>query len=316
MLEKLGAVIGVSNLHIYAAMRGQSLEDFQKTRNSQVLYSVAGKDAGTLAWEPATPAGDSPAARLGYIATRVMSEPLTGVSSMATRHALRRPLPRVRSERRRAGSLRIGRRRRRGAAGSLRRGGRPRRAGGRRDRCARGDGRTSCADSRARDHRVERRDRGAARRAASRCLARRRRCARAVLAAPRIGYSTGPSGTALLQLFARWGIAEKVQARLVQAPPGKPVAALLAAGEADIGFQQQSELQGEAGVVVLGPMPPGVEIVTTFVGAVGARSARIDAARAVLEFLRSPANDEIKRRHGMAPVRQDTVHRPTSTASR
>ena len=41
MLEKLGAVVGTSNLHIYAAMRGQSLEDFLKTRNTQVLYSVA-----------------------------------------------------------------------------------------------------------------------------------------------------------------------------------------------------------------------------------------------------------------------------------
>jgi len=51
MLEKLGAVVGVSNLHIYAAMRGESLEDFQKTRNAQVLYSVAGKDAKDLAWD-------------------------------------------------------------------------------------------------------------------------------------------------------------------------------------------------------------------------------------------------------------------------
>ena len=50
LLEKLGAVIGTTNLHIYAAMRGQSLEDFQKTRNSQILYSVAGDMA------PAKPA--------------------------------------------------------------------------------------------------------------------------------------------------------------------------------------------------------------------------------------------------------------------
>ena len=58
MLEKLGAVVGVSNLHIYAAMRGESLEDFQKTRNAPgALYSVAGKGAGPLAWdEAATPA--------------------------------------------------------------------------------------------------------------------------------------------------------------------------------------------------------------------------------------------------------------------
>jgi gallate dioxygenase len=52
MLEKLGAVIGVSNLHIYAAMRGETLEAFQKTRNApRALYSVAGKDAGSLAWD-------------------------------------------------------------------------------------------------------------------------------------------------------------------------------------------------------------------------------------------------------------------------
>lgn len=51
MLEKLGAVVGVSNLHIYAAMRGQSLEDFQQTRNAPgALYSVAGKDAPPQAW--------------------------------------------------------------------------------------------------------------------------------------------------------------------------------------------------------------------------------------------------------------------------
>ena len=54
MLEKLGAVTGVSNLHIYAAMRGQSLEDFQRTRNAPgALYSVAGKEAGNLAWDQA-----------------------------------------------------------------------------------------------------------------------------------------------------------------------------------------------------------------------------------------------------------------------
>jgi hypothetical protein len=52
MLEKLGAVLGVSNLHIYAAMRDETLEQSQKTRNAPgALYSVAGKDAGALAWD-------------------------------------------------------------------------------------------------------------------------------------------------------------------------------------------------------------------------------------------------------------------------
>jgi len=55
MLEKLGAVVGTSNLHIYAAMRGQSLEDFQKTRNAQVLYSVAGQDKGKTDWNKDNP---------------------------------------------------------------------------------------------------------------------------------------------------------------------------------------------------------------------------------------------------------------------
>ena len=52
MLEKLGAVVGTSNPHIYASMRGESLEEFQKSRNAAVLYSVAGKDSvSDLAWD-------------------------------------------------------------------------------------------------------------------------------------------------------------------------------------------------------------------------------------------------------------------------
>ena len=58
MLEKLGAVTGVSNLHIYAAMRGETLEAFQRTRNAPgALYSVAGNAADNLAWDK--PAGTS-----------------------------------------------------------------------------------------------------------------------------------------------------------------------------------------------------------------------------------------------------------------
>ena len=58
MLEKLGAVVGVSNLHIYAAMRGQTLEEFQKTRNAPgALYSVAGTDAAaSRTWDTAVAA--------------------------------------------------------------------------------------------------------------------------------------------------------------------------------------------------------------------------------------------------------------------
>jgi gallate dioxygenase len=56
LLEKLGAVIGVSNLHIYAAMRGESLETFRQTRNAPgALYSVAGKGNSDLAWNSDEP---------------------------------------------------------------------------------------------------------------------------------------------------------------------------------------------------------------------------------------------------------------------
>jgi gallate dioxygenase len=53
MLEKFGAAIGVGNLHIYAAMRGQTLDEFQKTRNAQISYSVAGKDTLNQFQQPA-----------------------------------------------------------------------------------------------------------------------------------------------------------------------------------------------------------------------------------------------------------------------
>lgn len=58
----------------------------------------------------------------------------------------------------------------------------------------------------------------------------------AVLAAPSIGYSTGPSGTALLALFQRWGIAEQLQPRLVQASPGRARRAVGGAGRSGPGL--------------------------------------------------------------------------------
>lgn len=121
----------------------------------------------------------------------------------------------------------------------------------------------------------------------------------AVLAAGRIGYSTGPSGTALLKLVERWGLAEVLRQRLVQARPGVPVARLLAGGEVDLGFQQLSELLHQDSVDVLGPMPPGLEIVTTFAGAVCTRSVQPDDAQALLAFLCAPDTAPVKQRHGL-----------------
>ncbi len=121
----------------------------------------------------------------------------------------------------------------------------------------------------------------------------------AVAEARSLSYSTGPSGVHLAQLFERWGLADSVRARLVQAPPGVPVGSLVAKGEVDLGFQQLAELIHLDGIDVVGPLPPEIQIITTFSGGVAASCTRPDAVRAWLDFLASPAALAAKRAHGM-----------------
>ncbi len=124
----------------------------------------------------------------------------------------------------------------------------------------------------------------------------------AVLAAPSLSYSTGPSGVALAALFERWGVAESLRARIVTPPPGVPVGSLVASGDVALGFQQYSELMHLPGITVLGDLPEPIQIVTTFTGAICATSPRPDAVRALLAFMASPEADDAKRRQGMAPA--------------
>ena len=124
----------------------------------------------------------------------------------------------------------------------------------------------------------------------------------AVLSARSVGYSTGPSGVALAALFERWGIAEEIRPRIVLASPGVPVGRLVAEGEVELGFQQYSELMHLPGIDILGAMPPGCEIVTTFSAALCTVSTRPEAVRSLLAFLSSPAAVDAKRRNGMEPV--------------
>jgi molybdate transport system substrate-binding protein len=124
----------------------------------------------------------------------------------------------------------------------------------------------------------------------------------AVLAAPRLSYSTGPSGVALAQLFERWGIADEIRPRIITPPPGVPVGSLLAKGEVDLGFQQLSELIHLPGITVVGALPAAIQITTTFTAGVCSTATQPDAARALLAFLASPEAHEAKRRQGMDPA--------------
>jgi molybdate transport system substrate-binding protein len=125
---------------------------------------------------------------------------------------------------------------------------------------------------------------------------------RAVLEAGSIGYSTGPSGVQLARLFAAWGIAETVKDRITVAPPGVPVATLVARGDVALGFQQLSELIGVEGIDVIGTLPPAIAMTTTFSGAIARASADPERAGVLLQFLVAPATAEVKRRHGMEPA--------------
>ena len=123
-----------------------------------------------------------------------------------------------------------------------------------------------------------------------------------LLAARSIGYSTGPSGVALLGLFERWGLADTLRERLVQAPAGVPVGALVARGEVELGFQQRSELMHLQGIEMIGEMPAGTQILTTFSAALCTASAQPGAVRELLAFLRSSDTAALKRRHGFEPA--------------
>jgi len=121
----------------------------------------------------------------------------------------------------------------------------------------------------------------------------------AVLAAPTLGYSTGPSGVQLAKQFEAWDIAEQIKDRLVQAKPGVPVGSLVAQGEVSLGFQQLSEMLGLQGITIVGNLPPAVEIITTFSGSVAATSSQADAVRTMLAFWATAACTDTKVRHGM-----------------
>jgi molybdate transport system substrate-binding protein len=125
---------------------------------------------------------------------------------------------------------------------------------------------------------------------------------RAILQARKICYSSGPSGDHLVHLCKNWGMDEAISERAVLAPPGVPVATLLASGGADLGFQQLSELINAPGIEIVGPLPPEIQAVTVFSAGICSASTKPDEARTVIEYLASVEAEAAKRRHGMEPA--------------
>ena len=124
---------------------------------------------------------------------------------------------------------------------------------------------------------------------------------RAVLAAKGIAYSTGPSGLYLIKLFERMGIADQIRSKVKQVQ-GEPAGAVAARGEAELAFQQVSELLPVPGIELVGPLPPDIQEITTFSAGIHARAAEAQAARALVDFFKAPAAAPVIRKKGMEPA--------------
>ena len=125
---------------------------------------------------------------------------------------------------------------------------------------------------------------------------------RTLLQAKSIAYSASVSGRYLsTELFQRLGIADQVlgKSRRVE---GERVGAVVARGEAEIGFQQISELLPELGIDYVGPLPAEVQRVTVFSAGVAASSRNAEAARAVIRFLASSEAAPAVAKSGLEPV--------------
>jgi molybdate transport system substrate-binding protein len=122
-----------------------------------------------------------------------------------------------------------------------------------------------------------------------------------LLAAKSIGYSTGPSGVYMVSLLQRMGIAEEIKDKLRQTQTGVFVGSIIANGEAEIGFQQVSELSNFPGVDYVGPLPADIQQMTVFASGILVGAKESDAAKALVKFITTPAAGEAFKKRGMEP---------------
>jgi molybdate transport system substrate-binding protein len=128
---------------------------------------------------------------------------------------------------------------------------------------------------------------------------------RTLLAAKSVAYSDSASGTYLsTELFEKLGIADQIarKSRKVRGPPsGEPVAAVVARGEVEIGFQQVAELIHTPGVTYVGTIPAELQPGHSFAGAITTHARQPEAARALLQYLSSPEAAPTVEKNGLTP---------------
>ena len=113
---------------------------------------------------------------------------------------------------------------------------------------------------------------------------------RTLLSAKSITWAKeGQSGIYFAGLLERIGIAEQMKPKIVHATSGVEVGQLVAGGQVQLGVILVNELMAAPGVEVLGPLPPELQNYTVFHAGVGVGSKDSSAAKALIEFLTTPA---------------------------
>jgi molybdate transport system substrate-binding protein len=131
---------------------------------------------------------------------------------------------------------------------------------------------------------------------------------RALLAAKSVAYSDSASGVYVsTEMFGKLGIADEMKDK-ARKIPATPVAEIVARGDAEIGFQQISELLPVAGVDIVGPLPQELQKITTFSAGIATLSKEPDAGRALIKFLTSPAASAVIVKSGMEPIPAGATH--------
>ena len=126
---------------------------------------------------------------------------------------------------------------------------------------------------------------------------------RTLLAAKSIAYSSSASGVYIsTELLPRLGIAEQIASKSRKIET-EPVGAVVARGDAEIGFQQISELRGVSGIDIVGPLPADVQRVTIFSAGIPSTATHSAAAKQLIAFLTSPAAAAAIAKSGLEPIR-------------